>query len=271
MLSKTYRQLAKGFRIPAAALCWLVALTLSARAQEPTYSANSLMTTFDNGRINLKGTEIAFRDVVAESRTSKVIFKSSQSDRVICELVPPAQYDTVPAVGSMLTVKGRVRGRGLLGNVTLDDCSIAPTGESTITPEPSPQRPLRTEPEATAGPTETLQPASLPDRARLVAKPLSQPASAPRPAVAPAAVKPTPSVPATHDLEGSIKPSSDSQPQLPYGLYFLIFLSGAAASLIVSKLLSPAAQVPRPPVHEKPPQIRQAALETLLLKAEKKK
>jgi len=33
-----------------------------------------------------------------------VIFKSSQSDRVICELVPPAQYDTVPAVGSMLTV-----------------------------------------------------------------------------------------------------------------------------------------------------------------------
>ena len=108
----------------AAVLCWLAGLALRANAQESIYSAESLIATFEKGSsITLKGTEIVFRDVVAEARISKVIFKSSQSDRVICELVPPARHDKQAAVGSVLKVKGRVRGRGLLGNVTLDDCS----------------------------------------------------------------------------------------------------------------------------------------------------
>jgi len=148
-LSKTYRQ-GKGAGIPAAALCWLLGLALTARAQESVYSANSLISTFEGGSRAVKGTEIVFRDVVAETRFSKVVFKSSQSDRVICDLIPAAQHGNQAVVGSVLKVKGRVRGRGLLGNVTLDDCSILPAEEpvaATAAPETVPQEPASTEPE----------------------------------------------------------------------------------------------------------------------------
>jgi len=46
--------------------------------QERTYSADSLMAAFEKGsKVSPKGTEIVFRDVVVESKKSKVIFKSS--------------------------------------------------------------------------------------------------------------------------------------------------------------------------------------------------
>src|SRR4029453_11984590 len=147
-LSKTYSG-ARNARIFAAVLCWLVALALTAQAQEPTYSAKSLLATFEKGsHISLKGTEVFVRDVVAETRLSRVIFKTPQSDQVICELGPPAmaaQHGKQAAVGSEL----RVKGRGLLGNVTLDDCDVAPIDvapidvapidESTAVPSTVPQ------------------------------------------------------------------------------------------------------------------------------------
>jgi hypothetical protein len=54
-------------------------------------------------------------------------------------------------------------------------------------------------------------------------------------------------------------------------LYVLIFLGGAGASLILSKLITPATRVSKPAAPESTPQVRQAALQALLLKAEKKK
>jgi hypothetical protein len=274
-LSKAYRQGAKGARIPAALLFWVVGLALTAQAQEPTYSANSLMATFDNGRINLKGAEIFFRDVVAESRTSRVIFKSSQSDRVICELVPSVQHGNVAAVGSVLAVRGRVRGRGLLGNVTLDDCSIAPVEEAAATPvtaDTVPEEAASAQPEVISEAAAILPPASVPDRPAPIAKQFATPSSAPRAAAIPSPVEQAPIVPTARDhSENSIPLSPESQSHVPYGWYVLIFLSGAAASLILSKLITPATRVSRPADPENTPQVRQAALQALLLKAEKKK
>src|SRR5262249_37703317 len=73
----------------------------------------------------LKGTEITFTGAIAEIKASKVIFKSSANDSVICELAAPLQKNQERSVGSSLTVVGRVRGRGILGNVTLDQCRFA--------------------------------------------------------------------------------------------------------------------------------------------------
>lgn len=272
-LSKTYRQGAKTARILAAVLCWLVGFALTAKAQESTYSADSLIATFESGsHISLKGTEIFFRDVVAETRTSKVIFKSSQSDRVICELGASAQHDKQATVGSELRIKGRVRGRGLLGNVTLDDCTIAPIDESTVTLSTVPQEPASAEPDVIPETGETLQPASVPDRPRSPAKQFATPPSAPRATLVPGPVEQAPGIPTASDHpENSIKPGSDSQRHVPYGFYALLVLSGALASLVLSKLLTPAVRVSTPPVRENATEARQAALRALLLKAEKKK
>jgi hypothetical protein len=277
-LSKTYSG-ARNARILAAMLCWLVALALTAKAQEPTYSAESLIATFEKGsRISLKGTEVFVRDVVAETRLSRVIFKTSQSDQVICELGPPAmaaQHDKQAAVGSELRVKGRVRGRGLLGNVTLDDCDVAPIDvapidESTAVPYTVPQELAIAEPDVISETEETQPPASVPDRPPSISKQFATPPDAPRRTLVPGPVEQAPSVPAPDDhSEISSRPSSDSQRPVPYGFYALLVLSGAIGSLILSKLLIPAMRVSRPPVHENTPEGRQAALQALLLKNEK--
>ena len=202
---------------------------------------------------------------------SKVIFKSSQSDRVICELVPPARHDKQAAVGSVLKVKGRVRGRGLLGNVTLDDCSIAPLDESTSTPETVPQQLAAAEPEVVSEASETLSPASVPDRPRSIAKQFTAPPSAPRTMVVPGPVEQAPVVSAArYHSDNSIEPGSGSQGQVPYGFYALLVLSGAVASSILSKFFTAATRVSRPPIRENTPETRQAALQALL-KTEKKK
>jgi len=112
------------FLCPAFYFIWF---SLVAAAQESTYSADSLMAAFKtHSNISLKGTEITLTDIVAETKKSSVLFKSSGNGKVICELASPIYNgNTKLFVGSPLTVVGRVRGRGILGNVTLDDCSLA--------------------------------------------------------------------------------------------------------------------------------------------------
>src|SRR5262249_19319673 len=89
-------------------------------AEDQPYSADSLMATFKKGStVSIKGNAITFAGVVVEVKKSTVTFKSSENDKVICESVSPIVGATV---GQPLTVTGKVRGRGLLGNVTLDGC-----------------------------------------------------------------------------------------------------------------------------------------------------
>src|SRR5438128_5846596 len=115
----------------------IIMFALPARAQESTYSADSLMAIFDKSpRAPLRGAEIALRGVVTDNRDSKLIFKSSGSNKVICELAAPAAHQSnPPSVGSEVTVTGKVRGRGLLGNLTLDNCSLALSAASTVPTE----------------------------------------------------------------------------------------------------------------------------------------
>jgi hypothetical protein len=250
----------------------MMGLAVSAKAQESTYSADSLMATFEKGsQISVKGTEIFLRDVVAETRNSRVIFKNSQSDRVICELAPSVQHDTPLAVGSELRVKGRVRGRGILGNVTLDDCDLAPLDESSAIPQTIPQELASAEPDLTLETEEAPLAPPEPDRPRSIAKQLAAPPSPPREVFVPGPVEQAPRATTADRPESSIKSSSDAQHQVPYGFYALLVLGGAVSSLILSKLLTPAMRVSRPPLVENTPEMRQAALQTLLLKAEKKK
>src|SRR5438067_2042572 len=59
-------------------------------AEDTTYSADSLMATFKKGSpISVKGTEITLTGTVAEIKKSSVLFKSSDKDKVICELTSP--------------------------------------------------------------------------------------------------------------------------------------------------------------------------------------
>src|SRR6185436_8543506 len=107
-------------------ICFLCSIA-PAFAQDATYSADSLMATFEkSSNVSLKGKEITLTSTVIELRRSNIVFKSSSNDKVICDLSSPLN-NVQPAVGQPLTVVGKVRGRGMLGNVTLDGCSIAST------------------------------------------------------------------------------------------------------------------------------------------------
>jgi len=142
-----------------ACLVGILGCGVIAGGQDKTYSADSLLATFQKGSpISLKGSEIKFVGVIAEVKKSRVVFKSSGDDKITCELVTPigASKD-VPVVGGSLTVVGKVRGRGMMGNVTLDPCvrtladiAPAPAPPPPVIPEPVPEK---TEPEVVVEPT----------------------------------------------------------------------------------------------------------------------
>jgi hypothetical protein len=115
---------------------YLISFNLVAVAQDTSYSTDSLMAAFSKGsHSSLKGSEITVNGVVAEIKKSRVVFKSLGNDKVICELVSSIAIEAHP-VGSSLTVVGKVRGRGMLGNVTLDQCNLASSNIASTEPAP---------------------------------------------------------------------------------------------------------------------------------------
>jgi len=270
-------------RILDALLFCTISLTLPAAAQESTYSADSLMAAFEKGsKVSPKGTEIVFRDVVVESKNSKVIFKSSHRDKVICELVSNKNHNKPPSVGSELTVTGKVRGRGLLGNVTLDYCSLALVADSTVSTYSGPQ-------EVGSGPADTL-PAEDVTSASL---PEHSPEHIQQPAKKPATTR---SIQPAKPLTGKVKQeavltseagrtnqagrqdqttrNSESRRYGPYRFYVLLVLGGALVYGIFAKLLGSALRrwrYSKASSSDNTSEVRQAALELLLIKASKKK
>jgi hypothetical protein len=257
-------------KISIGSLFCLLALTVAATAQETTYSADSLMSAFDK-KASLKGADITVRDVVVDNRNSKVSFRSSDLGRVICELDPAsANHTKQPAVGSTVTVSGKVRGRGFLGNVTLDNCSLVTHEEKEVVPaEP-------TAPEVAVAPpdivSETLPPTP---------SPVEQPEEHAKPPVAPSKAKAVSSAVKKKDAglppklaQMNIPPEENPAPGpgVPYRFYALLVLSGAVASSILSRLARTVRSTP----FSKPPalpnaEIRQAALQELLRKSDKKR
>ena len=260
-----------------ASLFGLLGLTVAATAQETTYSADSLMAAFDKAspKTSLKGTDIVLRDVVVDSRDSKITFRSSESNRVICELNPASMTrNKQPAVGTTLTVTGTVRGRGLLGNVTLDNCGFAPAPQETaVAAEVIPQP----EPEVAIAPGDVvLEPGTAPDA---IGEPAGEPAKS---AAAPRTAKSarpatgtlqTDAVPAPRaEQPGSIPKNPADSHRRVYLFYALLVLSGAIGSSILTRLMGSVRSVEfsRPSLPENRQQIRQAALQALLEKASRK-
>jgi hypothetical protein len=263
----------------AALLLCLIRFPTSAAAQDTIYSADSLMDTFERGsRTSVKGSEIVFRDVVVENKNSKVMFKSSRSGRVICDIVPTSRNLSMPVtVGSPLQVKGKVRGRGLLGNVTLDDCNMTFANDSAAPVAVPHQEDASNPPEP--GPEESqILPASPTPPASGESANEFAPSRTVRPAApaAAATVRNEPVAPAEVPQRQNtvIRVSADPQRATPYAVYVLLVLSGIFASTAFSKVLLPLFRSrleARPPIVENSPAGRQAALEALLLKAAKKR
>src|SRR5262245_34540373 len=168
-------------RLIACLVC-ILGCGATATAQDKTYSADTLLATFQKGSpISIKGAEIKFVGVIVELKKSRVVFKGSGDDKIICELVTPlGTSKDVPAVGGSLTVVGRVRGRGMLGNVTLDPCV-----RTLAEPEPAP---------APAPPPPPVVPEPVPEKtepAEVIAEPVPEPTAdlpAPEPPKNPQAV-----------------------------------------------------------------------------------
>jgi hypothetical protein len=265
-------------KVSIASLMCFLGLTVFATAQESTYSANSLMVAFDKGA-NVKGAQITFRDVVVDNKNSRVTFRSSETNRVICELNPvSANHSKPPAVGSIATVIGKVRGRGLLGNVTLDNCSVAVPEEAAvaapIAAQPEPQEVAPTAPEgiiSEAAPATIALGNELPqpqEPAKSIATPAKAKTATPRKEIAAAAPAPRLALMEEPPQSGSIP-----KPAIPYRLYALLILAGAIGSLMLSWLFTSVRSVKfwRSPGSYNTPEIRQAALQALLLKESKKR
>jgi hypothetical protein len=247
---------------------------VAATAQDNTYSADSLMAAFDKGA-SLKGTDVTIHDVVMDNKNSRVTFRSSDLSRVICELDPAtANHIKQPAVGSNVTVSGKVRGRGLLGNVTIDNCSLVTHEEKTVVPAEPAAQPITVAPPEIV--SETPSPALSP-----VEPPVEQPVEPALAAVAPSKAKAVSSAvkkkdavapPKLAQMDIPPKENPTSRPAVPYGFYALLVLGGAVASSILSRLAAAvrSTQFSRPAL-QNTAQIRQAALEQLLRKADNKR
>jgi hypothetical protein len=288
--SMTYLHQTKSASIFLISFFWLVGLGLPATAQELTYSADSLMATFDNGsKPSLKGTEITFRDVpdVIEIKNSKVIFRSSGNGKVICELGPSTEKRHVQlGIGGPLTVIGKVRGRGLLGNVTLDECHLALIEGTTASPDVISQ-----EPAASASLGDPPQESTA--ATRFVEPPQELPTAAPIGESQPPTKELVKSknAQATTPVRGRVRknrlpPEGPAQPNevtkevsdstKPYVLYSFYAVAVIFVSLVlfaIAKLLSPVlgTVLRRPSNYPNTPEMRQAALEALLSGTKKKK
>jgi hypothetical protein len=259
----------------------VMSLILPATGQETIYSADSLMAKFERGsKVSLKGTQITFRGTVAESDDMKVTFKSSHSGRVICRLVASNENQGKPAlVGSETTVTGKIRGRGLLGNVTLDDCSLALIADSQGSANPSqpadPPEEVASTPVG-APPEEATEVASLPTQPDEIKNDYApiQSTPPPKPAIRKHREKTAPPSGLEQQNQTANGGGSDSPRAVPYRLYALLILGGAVGYSILSKLLISIAGAMRSASHgsgANTEEVRKAALEELLLKDSKKK
>jgi hypothetical protein len=257
----------------ALSLFGMMSSILRATGQESIYSADSLMATFENGsRVSLKGTQITFRDVVVESEDAKATFKSSRNKRVICKLVASTgNPNKRPLVGSEITVIGKIRGRGLLGNVTLDNCSVAPVVDS--------QGSANLQQDIASAPADAVSEEGIETPAPPAQSEEVRNDFAPIPSGRPS--KPGKGRPLEHaapsprleQQDQTTRRSSDSTRDVPYRFYILLVISGAVGYSILSKLVSstvPAMRSSRYPESANAEEVRKAALEALLLKSAKK-
>ena len=265
----------------------LVSFTLTAVAQELSYSADSLIATFGSDlQSPLKGTEIRLSDRVVEVRKSSVTFRSSGKDKVTCELVSPiANLSQGPRLGSPLTVIGKVRGRGLLGNVTLDQCSFAQpaavanneripadtshqVAELPLQPAELPaQLPLETAPVVVQTPV-TAVPTKVKSSA-LVQPATTAAAAAPVALVADnklGAVNPAPQV---VEEQQAISQCAESPKKIPYGSHLLVALFAGIGTLTLTKLRYATSTRIRTSPGTSSEDVRRAALEALLSKQKK--
>jgi hypothetical protein len=250
-------------------------LILRATAQETVYSADSLMAAFEKGsKVSLKGTQITFRDVVKESEETKVTFKSSHNDRVICRLVASKEdHSKAASVGGEITVTGKIRGRGLLGNVTLDNCIVAPVVDSEASPNP-PQDVASTPADASSEESST-EDASLPAHLEEVRNDFApiQSARPPKPKIRKEKQETAPAKPLEQQNQ-TTSSAPDSTHDVSYRFYVLLVLGGAVGYWILSKLLTSIAAAMRSSRYAgntSGDEVRKAALELLLLKSSKKK
>jgi hypothetical protein len=246
------------------------------------------MAAFNKGQqARLKGAQITLADAVSvvELKKSRIIFESSTRDKVICDLASSAQNARMEfVIGSPVTVVGTVRGRGLLGNVTLDQCSLQVISETillppdpdiqepepamsefdenilyqdaAVAPPPPPQEDLQT-------PVEITAPVA-PKAARPVLREKAAEPPSPPPAVsaAPQEISSPPNI-SSEALEPL--PLDSVEQNRPYPLYaFLAVLSGLG---FITLLKFRSAVMPRlRPSSEAPTEeVRRAALEALLL------
>ena len=266
-----------------------VSFTPSALAQG-TYSADSLMAAFEkNVKTAPKGSEIIFTDIVLEYKKSRVIFRSSANDKVICELLsPPGNANLDVTVGRPLTVTGKVRGRGILRNVTLDECRLATNNARQDSLDLTSQHPVSIEvlPEPVPIPLEdaaSKEPIEVKTPQLLTAKsdPLPLTHSVPNRAIqADTAAQPVPMAnerpcsPGVEQPNKTIATDSDSiNPYFVVGSYALLAALGGFALLALVKichicLTNRSGSSRSGSITE---EMRRDALEALLLEKKKKK
>jgi hypothetical protein len=159
--------------------------------------------------------------------------------------------------------------------VTLDNCSVT-VSEVATTAAPIPaelelQEPAPVPPEVVAEAPPTTM-ASTNEQTQQPAKSAAIPAKAAQAAGAATRKEVAAPAPRLAQMEEPPQKGSVPKPVVPYGLYALLVVGGVVGSSILSRLFSAvrSAQFSRPAV-QNTPEVRQAALQALLLKESKKR
>lgn len=246
---------------------WLI--SFGGLTVEQQYSADSLIGSFTrDAKSPVKGATITFTDVVVETRVDRIVFRSSANDKIICELRAPIAV----AAGSPLTVVGRVRGRGALGNVTLDDCSVTAAAAAAIEPLSSPPANVMPEPAPVPIEVPSVQ----------VAEPVNDPLDKKTPVKSSSPVAPRTAAVTRKVVEREAGATSDAVPEpavVPpslgpigtpgIGLAVLGFLVGLLFLPLMKRMPSVLTRGQHHPIPTTP-EMRRLALEALLSREQKK-
>jgi hypothetical protein len=257
-------------------------------------SSSSLFRRFPDGNIRKGLKDIPEGNVDSvlgcrfRNQAIEGTFRSSTNAKVICELVSSTDVRNGGfSLGSRLTVVGKVRGRGILGNVTLDECSLAPSLFAGNEPRPVAAEPAHEEPKEPEHHAEEPigQPVEIPIAEAPTADAPTRPVST-RPTSPVRSVLPTKTVantvppterpssqpaqplPATSECE----PRSSASARLPSALHaFAGLLVGFGAHFMLVRFRPRRAYAIRPSAGGvTTEEARRAALEALLLGQKKK-
>ena len=113
-------------KILFATFVFLLAQMVTAQDGGTAFTPDSLLRLYESDKKaakRLSGATITLTGRPDAASPKRLVFRAYTRDKLTCSFAI-SDIDTAKFIGKVVAITGRVRGRGFMGNVTLDDCTV---------------------------------------------------------------------------------------------------------------------------------------------------